>query len=273
MSHPSLSHLCMIAILIRHALAASGAFLAAHGATVDDPNSLTALLTGLLLWLLSVLWSWFSKLDWLPVSYAPKLSRDEKAVGRKLIAALVSQGVAALAGVVEQQGFSGNPDDATALIIFCANLAVSRAGLWQQPLGVQAVKVLLFCLLPMQLVCCTLTPQQQQVVQQLIIPLGQVGLKALVARGVLAPNDALLIGEGAATILSDGTKAERLVRLSDLGLEAAAERGLIQPGDVLTVKEATSIIQRASQSAPKQPINVQPVNSPPEAGDTREFIS
>lgn len=241
-----------ISIIVRQLLAALGGFLAHHGATVDT-DSTASLLAGIICVIVSLVWSAMAKAE---------MGDATKDIVKKVAGVLASQCVAALAGWL--QADAGTAENPTALILLGANATLShvRGHVPTRTLWLVAC----MCLV---IPSCVLTPQQQAVAQQLVIPLGQVGLKALVTHGVIDSQDAILVGDGAATILSSSSKAEKLMRLSDLGLHTAASRGLIQPGDLLSVQEALAVIRQANTVAAKQPINVEPINSPPEAGDSR----
>jgi hypothetical protein len=100
--------------LIRHGIAALG------GALACDASSLTSLLSGVLVMLVSVMWSYFAH------TKGDRLNEHSPLLA-ELSRALASNAVAALSGVLATHGFTGQPDDTAAVLLFLGNATHSSA--------------------------------------------------------------------------------------------------------------------------------------------------
>lgn len=94
---------------------------------------------------------------------------------------------------------------------------------------------------------CAPTPERVGQIQQLVVPLGDLGLELAVEEGQLEPGDALIIGEGLATVVSGADKQTKYVNLARLGLRAG--KGLLQEGDRVLIGEGEAIVIPAEDSA------------------------
>jgi hypothetical protein len=246
-----------IALLIRQALAAFAGTLAAQGITVNA-DSTASLLTALIIFAVSALWSWIVKLKWSTDSRTLDVIDDSTAgMLRKALGSLVSQGVAAFSGYLATQGHVVNVEDPVALSLFGANVAASKLGLHQKLAftGAQDALKTFAVLGSLFAVCSCTTPQRQ-----LVVSLTDIGLALAQSRGVIQEGDKVLIGKSVALILDDeATTRDKVVRLTDLGVQAAVDRGTLQEGDALLIRQATAVIERAlPQTSAKQPNQILP---------------
>jgi len=251
----------LLQLLARHGLAAFAGTLAAQGLTVDA-SSTSSLVTALIIFAGASLWSWIVKLKWSTDSRTMNVIDDTTAeMVRKLIGAFVSQGMAAFSGYLATQGHAVNVDDPVALSVFGANLALSKAGVQQRLAAIGGGKALLFFLLASLSAnlcsCSQLSVSQRAAITQTIVPLSELGLSLAQSRGVIQEGDRVLIGQGLALIIDDGSSTrDKVVRLSALGVQAAVDRGALQEGDALLIGQATAIIDRAlpqAQTSAKNP--------------------
>lgn len=101
--------------LVRHALAAFGGALAGHGIE-GDVMIFPSLLSGLVVFAISTLWSHFAKV---------RLDDSQTVIARKLTEALTQQAMAALSGLLAARGFNGDMQSTEAIVLFVANYALS----------------------------------------------------------------------------------------------------------------------------------------------------
>jgi hypothetical protein len=97
--------------LARHGVAALGGWLA-----VAQGAGLLEYVTAALALLVTALWSWVER---------GEPSADVKGMIQQLARALASQAVAFLSGVLLDHGFTGDPNDPVAVLIFAGNYAHS----------------------------------------------------------------------------------------------------------------------------------------------------
>lgn len=230
-------------LVIRHSLAALGAFLASHGITIMDTNSTSAILVGVVMWLVSLAWSWQTK---------TRLDDTNSERILKLVGALVSQGLAALAGVMEQQGFTGNPDDAAAVTLFAANLGAAKLGWHQKALGVppaQAVRLLIAAWCVVSLASCELMKQP-----------GPRGAALSAAEAALVIAEMQLNASMQDWLNADkGSLGEQIAK----GLAVAAAKAAFDAAHKAVARERAKLINAPGKQPvnvqPKEPVNVQPL--------------
>ena len=87
---------------------------------------------------------------------------------------------------------------------------------------------------------CAPTPERVESLQRLVVPLGELGLELAVEEGQLEPGDAVIIGEGLATVVSGADKQTKYIDLARLGLKAG--KGLLQEGDRVLIQDAGEAI-------------------------------
>jgi hypothetical protein len=245
-------HALMQTILtfIRHFLAASGAVLTTQGFTLDTTSTST-LIFGLVMLAASVLWSWFSKLQWALGVNDPRLVTDERReVIRKLLAAIASQLVAAFSGWLWASGFAGDVNDPAAVLLFVGNLSASRLR------GVPPVKVLVFALssLPFALCSCSST-SQEALKSRLEVALKSAGRE--VSAVALAATLQTLRSELALLEAKpvDDDWSQQLVDQNRLVAIKAAIRLSEERMRTLNAQHRTLNLEA------KQPVNVQPLGS------------
>jgi hypothetical protein len=103
--------------IVRQSFAALAGVFAAHGVAGDVMDT-KSLLIALVLWLVTTLTSLITK----------KAIDDEwRELLRKLVEAIVSQGIAAATGWLATSGYNGDPMQAEALMIWLGNLGISWA--------------------------------------------------------------------------------------------------------------------------------------------------
>lgn len=122
--------------LLRHLLTAVG------GALLIDTSNTQALIGGLVCIGFTWLWSLVSKLEW---TAAIHLRDDFKDVAKKALAALISQGFAALSGWLMASGFDADPNDPVAVMLFLGNLGASKMGWTQKVMGLRPVLIAVLC--------------------------------------------------------------------------------------------------------------------------------
>jgi hypothetical protein len=125
--------------IIRQVLALFAGFLLQHGIQADASNS-ASLIAGALIFGGAFFWSWLTKLEWSKKrNLSGYVSDDRAAMLRKALGALVSQGLAALAGWWQAKtGETVNAADPAAVILFLANLGASKVGFHQKVAAVGA---------------------------------------------------------------------------------------------------------------------------------------
>lgn len=96
--------------LIRHGIAAAGGYLACNAASLFD------LIAGAVMFAIPVVWSYLTH---------TKLSGEQESQAKLLARAVASQAVAAISGALVNHGFTGDPNDTAAVMIFGANYAQS----------------------------------------------------------------------------------------------------------------------------------------------------
>lgn len=87
---------------------------------------------------------------------------------------------------------------------------------------------------------CAPTPERVESLQRLVVPLGELGLELAVEEGQLEPGDAVIIGEGLATVVSGADKQTKYIDLARLGLKAG--KGLLQEGDRVLIQDTGEAI-------------------------------
>jgi hypothetical protein len=118
---------------IRHFITALG------GVLLVDTSSTHSLAFGLIAITAAWLWSVIQKLEWTAHVH---LRDDVVDVLKKMAAAAVSQGLAALSGWMMANGFAGDVNDPAAVLLFLSNYGASRMGWHQKALGVKPVMML-----------------------------------------------------------------------------------------------------------------------------------
>jgi hypothetical protein len=103
--------------IIRQGLAALAGVFASHG-IVGDVTDTKSLLIALVLWLVSTLTSLITK---------NAIDDEWRELLRKLVEAIVSQGIAAFAGWMATSGFNGDPMQTEAVLIWLGNHGISVA--------------------------------------------------------------------------------------------------------------------------------------------------
>jgi hypothetical protein len=137
--------------ILRHFITALG------GVLLVDVTNTQSFVFGLGCLFFTWLWSLASKLEW---TEAIHVSDDMQAVAKKALAALVSQGLAALSGYMLAHGFEGDPNDPAAVMLFLGNLGASRMGWHQKALGMKPVLLFALSSLPFALSSCSSTSQE-----------------------------------------------------------------------------------------------------------------
>lgn len=222
--------------LLRHFITALG------GVLLVDTSNTQSLVFGLIVIGCAWLWSVIQKLDW---NGHVQIRDDYKELLKKMGAALVSQGLAALSGWMMEKGFLGDVNDPAAVLLFFGNYGASRLGWHQKALGVKPVMLLALCtLLPALSACSSFTQDDAKIAGE------RIGLAAgdtaiFLARMQLAHAEADL-----AAAQHGGSNGEvRILVAKQLGVVAARQ--------ALDAAERAIAKQRAKLDA-KQPINVQP---------------
>lgn len=136
--------------LVRHILAAAAGYTAAHGI---DGSTTTGLVAGGVLYVASTIWSLVGKkigplIEKWGLADAYNESDEARIYGRQMLAMILGAGtsqlVAALSGWLLASGFAGNPDHPEAVMIFLANLGLSKArGESSAEAQLQVVKLLI----------------------------------------------------------------------------------------------------------------------------------
>lgn len=129
-------------IFIRQLLAAVGGYLCI------DTSNLPALAAGIAALVIACLWSFLKKANLFDSASA--LNDDLLVLAQKALGVAFSQGIAALSGALMNHGFTGDPNDTAAVLLFLLNTGLSHGNVHQiavgAPLHVLALSALLSAL-------------------------------------------------------------------------------------------------------------------------------
>ena len=248
--------------LLRHFITALG------GALLVDTSNTQSLVFGLVAIGCAWLSSLIQKLRWIVDEDGIMISDTHKELLKKMLAALVSQGLAALSGWMMANGFDANPNDPAAVMLFLGNYGISRMGWYQKPLGIQAVKALALCaLLPALSACTTADMKAEAITFGKRVALSGGDIAVAMARAELDKR------------IDEWIKAEESGDVFKIMLAAAAKENAQA---ALDAAQRALNKQRAKLDA-KQPINVQPqagskfqvssFKSPPLQGSKAQSLS
>lgn len=114
-------------ILIRQLLAAVGGYLCI------DTSNLPALAAGVASLAVACLWSFLKKANLF--DSASMLNDDLLVLAQKALGVAISQGIAALSGALLNHGFTGDPNDSAAVLLFLLNTGLSHGNVHQIAVG------------------------------------------------------------------------------------------------------------------------------------------
>ncbi|GEP46416.1 hypothetical protein [Brevifollis gellanilyticus] len=139
-------------------------------------------------------------------------------------------------------------------------------------IGLIAIFILIigYALLPAS---CTLTPEQQQRLQAISVPVTSLLSTAAVQRGWIQPGDKILIQRGVAVVTSAEDSETKLYRLAEIGLEQAQRQGTVTEGDVIELKNASQatithpadVQESVPSPSPATPLSIQDASHPDHA--------
>lgn len=89
---------------------------------------------------------------------------------------------------------------------------------------------------------CQLTPQQQQRLQAISVPVTALGLQWAKAEGVIEDGDRITIQRGVAVLVSPGDAETKIYQLAEIGLTDAVNRGLFHEGQTAEIDGSKVLI-------------------------------
>jgi len=232
--------------VLRHFITALG------GVLLVDVTNTQSFVFGLACLFFTWLWSLVSKLERTEAIY---VSDDTQAVLKKALAALVSQGLAALSGYMLAHGFEGDPNDPAAVMLFLANLGASRMGWYQKALGMKPVLITVLGSWFLVLGCSCSSTSQEALKSRLEVALKIAGRE--VSAVALAATLQTLRSELALLEAKpvDDDWSQQLVDQNRLVAIKAAIRLSEERMRTLNAQHRTLNLDA------KQPVNVQPLGS------------
>lgn len=89
---------------------------------------------------------------------------------------------------------------------------------------------------------CQMTPQQQQRLQAITVPVTALGLQWAKAEGLIEDGDRITIQRGVAVLVSPGDAETKVFRLAEIGLTDAVNRGLFNEGQTVEIDGSKALI-------------------------------